>query len=137
MSLSEMVAQKACQLASLAGFLPSRRAVRLRDGLAARPGQGTIARSARAGPVYRQSYLDGRSRNDPVCAPISVQTQIGDCDGRRKVARIAPRTRRGELVRAAARSRELSAGRNRLQRLLAAEKERFPARLRVRRRSGR
>src|SRR5215475_14666938 len=132
MSLSEMVAQKACQLASLAGFLPSRRAVRLRDVAAARSRQGAIARFARAGPVYRQSYLDGRSRNDPICAPISIQTQTGDCDGRRKIARIAPRTRRIALVPAAARSRELPAGCNRLQRLRAAAKERFPARLRVR-----
>src|SRR5882672_2374138 len=106
-----MVAQMACQLASLDGFLPARRAVRLRDVLAARPRQGAIARFARASPIHRQSHLDGRSRDDPVRAAISVQTQIGDCDGWRTVARIASRTRRIELVRAAVESSELPSGR--------------------------
>src|SRR5688572_15496233 len=105
-----MVTSMAYQLASFSGFLSARRAVRLRDVLAARPWQRAIARFARTGFVHRQSYLDGRCRNDFIRAAVSVQAQIGDRDGRRTAARIASRTGRRELVRTAVESSELPLG---------------------------
>src|SRR5215468_7822515 len=105
-----MVTPMAYKRASLAGFLPAGRAVRLRDGAAARPGQRAIARFARTGPVHRQSHLDGRSGDDSVRAAVSVQTQIGDCDEWRAVAWTASRTRRRKLVRTDVGSGEIPFG---------------------------
>src|SRR5215813_1115526 len=131
-----MVTPMAYERASLAGFLPARRAVRLPNGAAARPGQRAIARFTRAGPVHRQSHLDGRSGDDSVRAAVSVQTQIGDCDGWRAVAWIASRTRRLQLVRTDVGSGEIPDGCDRLQRLRLAAEERIPPRLRFRRGGG-
>src|SRR5215468_8985025 len=131
-----MVTPMAYTLASLAGILPAGRAVRLRDEPAARPGQRAIARFARASPVHRQSHIDGRSGDDSVRAAVSVQTQIGDCDGGRAVAWIASRARRRKLVRTDDGSGEIPDGCDRLQRLRLAAEERIPPRLRFRRGGG-